>query len=149
MLKSVFHLKYSSRSHDIWFFDLNNGLIRKIRLISKFITSQPGKQTIATHILTNISASKGNQAMIFGQLIERNMINIFFWKIILKIRWRYYSKLSISWDQYSKASCSLVSQVEYYQNILKLTCRRLAFTSNKAFLISKRSGTSPPVSFSA
>ena len=125
-----------------------NGLIRKIRLISKFITSQPGSETNAIHLFTNVSI-KGNQAMIFGQLIVRNMINIFFWKIILKIRWRYYSKLSISRDQYSKASCSLLSQVEYYQNILKLTCRRLAFTPNKAFLISKRSETSLPVSFSA
>ena len=32
------------------------------------------------HILTNISKSKGNQAMEFGQLIEHNMRNIFFEK---------------------------------------------------------------------
>ena len=54
-----------------------NGLIRKIRLISKFITSQPGSETNAIHLFTNLSI-KGNQVMIFGQLIERNMINIFF-----------------------------------------------------------------------
>ena len=30
-----------------------NGLIRKIRLISKFMTSQTGKQTIAIRILYN------------------------------------------------------------------------------------------------
>ena len=53
-----------------------NGLIRKIRLISNFITSQPGKQTIVIHILPNISRNKGNQAMKFGQLIEYNMRNI-------------------------------------------------------------------------
>ena len=40
-----------------------SGLIRRIRLISKFVTSQPGKQTIAIHILFNISRSKGNQTM--------------------------------------------------------------------------------------
>ena len=34
------------------------------------MASQPGKKTIATHILPNISRSKGNQAMKFGQLIE-------------------------------------------------------------------------------
>ena len=34
------------------------------------MTSQPGLQTIAIHILPNISQSKGNQAMKFGQLIE-------------------------------------------------------------------------------
>ena len=54
-----------------------SGLIRKTRLISKFMTSQAFEQTIAIHILTKISRSKGNQA-IFGQLIEYNMRNIFF-----------------------------------------------------------------------
>ena len=34
------------------------------------MTSQPGKQTITMHILPNISQSKGNQSMKFGQLIE-------------------------------------------------------------------------------
>ena len=32
--------------------------------------SKPSLQTIAIHILPNISQSKGNQAMKFGQLIE-------------------------------------------------------------------------------
>ena len=54
-----------------------NDLIRKIRLISKFMTSKSGKQTIAIHILPNISRSKGNQTMKFGQLIEYTMRNIF------------------------------------------------------------------------
>ena len=49
----------------------------KIMLISKFMTSQPGQQTIAIHILTNISRSKGNQAIKFGWLIEYNRKNIF------------------------------------------------------------------------
>ena len=35
------------------------------------------KQIIAIHILPNISRSKGNQAMKFGQLSEYNMRNIF------------------------------------------------------------------------
>ena len=34
------------------------------------MTSQSGKQTITMHILPNISQSKGNQSMKFGQLIE-------------------------------------------------------------------------------
>ena len=34
------------------------------------MTLQPGKQTIAIHILPDISRSKGNQAMKLGQLIE-------------------------------------------------------------------------------
>ena len=41
------------------------------------MTSQPGNQTIAIHILTNISRSKGNQRMKYGQLIEYNTWNIF------------------------------------------------------------------------
>ena len=39
--------------------------------------SQPGKQKIAIHILLNISRSKRNQTMKFGELIEYNMKNIF------------------------------------------------------------------------
>ena len=61
-----------------------SGLIRKVRLISKFTTSQPGKQTIAIHILTNISRSKGNQTMKFGQLIEYDMRTIFLEKSFSK-----------------------------------------------------------------
>ena len=49
------------------------------------MTSQPGQQTIAIHILTNISKSKDDQAMKFGQLIEYNMKNI-----IREMRWKYY-----------------------------------------------------------
>ena len=52
-------------------------MIRKIRLISKIMTSQPGKQTIAIHILPYISRSKDNQTVKFGQLIEYNMTKIF------------------------------------------------------------------------
>ena len=55
-----------------------NGLFRKLRLTSKFVASQPGLQAIAMHILSNISQSKGNQTMEFGQFIEYKKINIFF-----------------------------------------------------------------------
>ena len=41
------------------------------------MTSQPGKQRIAIHIFTNISRSKDNRTIKFGQLIEYNMRNIF------------------------------------------------------------------------
>ena len=43
------------------------GLIKKIRLICDVV---PGQQTIAIHILTNISRSKDNKRTKFGQLIE-------------------------------------------------------------------------------
>ena len=43
--------------------------------------SQPGLQTITIHILPNISQSKGNQKMKFGELIEYNRRNIFLQKL--------------------------------------------------------------------
>ena len=54
-----------------------NGLIRKIRLILKFMTSQPGQQTSTIFILLNISGIKGNQTMKFGQLKDYNKRNNF------------------------------------------------------------------------
>ena len=48
------------------------------------MTSQSRKQIIAIHILPNISRSKGNQTMNFGQLIECNMRNIFLEKSYTK-----------------------------------------------------------------
>ena len=74
--------------------------------------------------------------------------------------WRNYSqtfyeksKLSISLDQKSKFLFKFVftvCQIEGYQNILKLSCRLLAFSSSKTFSKNKeRSGTSIPISFLA
>ena len=81
-------------------------MIRKIKLISKFMTSQPGKQTIAIHILPNISRSIFNQAMKFSQLIEYNKRNIFLEKSYTKFGgetiprpFSKNSKLSICLDQ--------------------------------------------------
>ena len=61
-----------------------NSLIRKISLVSKFMTSQPGYKTIAIHILANISRRKGNKTMKFGQLLEYNMRTIFLKKSFSK-----------------------------------------------------------------
>ena len=62
--------------------------------------------TILIHILPNISRSKGNQTMKFGQLIDSNMRNIFLEKSYAKYSGetspRPFSgklKLSISLDQ--------------------------------------------------
>ena len=44
-----------------------NGLIRKLKLISKFTMLQSGKQTITIYILPNIWRSKSNQKMKFGR----------------------------------------------------------------------------------
>ena len=63
------------------FWSCRKNKVRKIRLTSKFMTLQPGLQTIALHILPNISQSKVNQTMKFGQLIEHNKKNIFLQKL--------------------------------------------------------------------
>ena len=75
------------------------------------MTSQPGSQTIAMNILRNISRRKGNQTMIFGQVIEYNMKNIFFEKSYTDCGGetipRPFSKklkLNISLDQLSRVS---------------------------------------------
>ena len=106
MLKALFVLeifKFLS-----WLFDyVKNGLIRKLRLTSKFMTSQAGQQLITIHILSNISRGKEDQTIKFGQLIEYNMRNSFIGK--------------------SDTTCGMFQnlfllyvQVEVYQNILKL-----------------------------
>ena len=48
------------------------------------MTSEPGQQAISILILRNISRSKGNQSMKFGQLIEYKMRNIFIGKSYTK-----------------------------------------------------------------
>ena len=99
----LFHLKSSYASQDIQIFVMTywsckKRLIIKVRLISTFIRWQPGKQRTEIHILFNISRSKVNQTIKFGQSIET-----FFMKNIPKIRWRNYcskkSKLSLSLSQ--------------------------------------------------
>ena len=75
------------------------------------MTSQPGKQTVAIHILPNVSRNKCNQTMKFRQLIECNMRNIFlpYTKCGGETSLRPFSKktkLNISLDQYYKVSYS-------------------------------------------
>ena len=60
------------------------GLIRKLRLIPKFKTSQTGKYTVTTLILSNISGSKAKKTIKFGQSIEYKMRNIFLEKLQTK-----------------------------------------------------------------
>ena len=48
------------------------------------MTPQTGKPTIIIYVLPNISRSKDNQTMKFGQFIEYNMRNIFLEKSCAK-----------------------------------------------------------------
>ena len=68
------------------------------------MASQPGKQTIVIHILPNISRSKGNQTMKFGQFAEYNVRNIFLEKSYTKCGGEtsprpFFKKTIISLDQ--------------------------------------------------
>ena len=93
------------------------------------MTSQPGYQTISIHTLPNISRSKDNQAIKFGQLLECNMRNIE--------------------KSYTKSGEETIPRLfSGNRNILMLTCRTLAFTLYKASLKNKESsGTSLPTWF--
>ena len=80
------------------------------------MASQSGKQTIAIHMLPNISRRKGNKTVKFGQLIECNLGNNFFEKSYTKFYGktflRFFSKkseLSLSPDQKSEVLHSLFS----------------------------------------
>ena len=68
------------------------------------MTSQPGKQTIAIHILPYISRSKDNQTVKFGQLIEYIMRKIFLEKSYRKCVGETSPKL---FSKKSKSSISL------------------------------------------
>ena len=48
------------------------------------MTSQPGSQATAIHILSNISGSKSNQAMKLGQLLDYDKRNVFLQKTCRK-----------------------------------------------------------------
>ena len=70
------------------------------------MTLQSGKKTVAIHILPNISRSKDNQTIKFGQLIEINMRNSFLEMShatcdgeTIPIPFSKKSKFSISLDQ--------------------------------------------------
>ena len=118
-----------------------------MRLISKFMTSQPGKPTTEIQILPNISKIKSNQTIKFGQLIEYNMKNLFFKKIIQKMWWRNYShilfqkiRIEHPWINSLKfytVFFFIVWQIDGCRNILKVSCRSFAFTSYKDFLKNK------------
>ena len=83
------------------------------------MTSQPVKQTIVIHILTNNSRShgdiitlypcknKGNQTMKFGQLIEYSIINIFLEMFTQMITQNVVEKLFQDQSKKSKLSISL------------------------------------------
>ena len=77
MLKVLFVLGIFAFLYWLFGYVKRPSLIRKLKFISKFMTSQTEQQIITIHILPNISRSKSNHAMKFGQLTEYNIGNIF------------------------------------------------------------------------
>ena len=82
-MKNAFYflfLRYLNFCPD-FFGHLGKRLDKKLKLISKFMTSEPEKHTITIIVLTHITRSKGNQTDKFGQLIEYNVKNLFLQKM--------------------------------------------------------------------
>ena len=63
ILKALSILKVFIFFSGLFSFMWENDLIKKLRLISKFMTSQPWKQTAVIHIFPNNSRSKGSQTI--------------------------------------------------------------------------------------
>ena len=111
-MKNTFYLtlKNSPCSQDILVFVLIFWSCRKtawLDNVSKFMTSQPGKQIISIHILSNITRSKNIHGIKFGQLIQYNMWNIFIEK---------------SFTEYGRKSVTTPSsnKLNLWSNILQL-----------------------------
>ena len=94
-----------------------NGSIRKISLISKSTTSQPGYQRIVMHMLPNISRSRDNRAIKFAQLVEYNMKNIFVEKSYTK---SVGETIPRPLSKKSKLSIYLDQQREVINNLFRL-----------------------------
>ena len=77
-------------------------LDKKLKLLSKFMTSQFNKQEV------KVTRSRSNQTTKFGQLVEYNIRNIFLEKSYVKLEklvldpFSKISKLSISLDEPSE-----------------------------------------------
>ena len=111
-MKNTFYLtlKNSLCSQDILVFVLIFWSCRKtawLDNVSKFMTSQPGKQIISIHILSNITRSKNIHGIKFGQLIQYNMWNIFIEKSFTE-----YGRKSVTTPSSNKLNlCSNILQL--------------------------------------
>ena len=109
--------------------------------------------------MTNILRSKGIQAVIFGQLIERNTRNIFFLKnhtqnameILFPDPFLKNQNWAHLWINILKfhTGCFYGMPCWGLSEHIKTKLETTAFTSYKAFFFKRRSGTSLPASFSA
>ena len=114
------------------------------------MTARRRNQAIIMHMLPNISRSKGNQTMKFGQLIEYNMKNVFLGKsyseklfldhFLKNQNWGYLWINSLKFWTIFLVSQVVVFylEVEDYRNILKLSCRPFGFTLEKVLKKKKK-----------
>ena len=123
------------------------------------MTSQLGLETIVIHIFTNISRSKDNQAMEFGQLTEYNMRNIFLVKSYTKCGRETNSR---SFSKNQNWAYLWINILKFYifcfnclpswdlSKVIETKLQIICFYLIKALLRNKkRSETSLPASFSA
>ena len=80
---------------------------------------QLGKHAITVHILPNISRSKGNQTIKFGQLIECKMRNIFLEKSYTNEGGETNSR---PFSKKSKLSFSLDQQYKFLHSFIFTVC---------------------------
>ena len=87
--------------------DVEKRIDRMARVSFKICEPCIGKLIIIIPILTNISRSKDNQTMKFGQLVEYNMGNIFlrksYWKWGRKVSFRL---LFVLWNSINEVKAS-------------------------------------------
>ena len=126
-LKALFALKIFCPNFS------GDSLIRM--LLSKFVTSQTGKEITAIYILPNISRSKGNQVIKFGPLIEYNIRNIFLEKSYVKCG-RKTSPRPFYEKSKSNIPLSNILKCRGLNNTLKLKCWPLAFALYNLDLVS-------------
>ena len=85
MLKALFVLE-SFKFFPWPFCYIEKRLDKKVMVVNfKIYDVTTGQQTITLHVLPNISRSKGNQAIKFGQLIQYSVKNVFS-EIMQKLR---------------------------------------------------------------
>ena len=91
------------------------------------MTSQPGKETVAMHILSNISRSKSNQTMKYDQLIEYNKRNIFLKNYAENEAGRLVPDLYLYFKKalYEVKARELQLSFNYFDNTIKVNCIKL------------------------
>ena len=105
-------------------------LIRKIRLIFKFMTSQPQKQTIVIQMLSIILRTEGNETMKFGQLRPNNMSHILLEKAYTKNGGKTIPR---PFSKKSKLDLFIINSLNFYADCFNCmpSCGRTKYIETK------------------